>query len=235
MSAAELPPADVSVPFARVGTLVRQLTHDVRNGLNAMELQGAFVADLLSDPEDEAEARVALKRLRGMISENARMLQRFAARFRIPTPSPVRYPAKDFIEDFRRGLEKTPPENAPQVAWTEGLGDEAIAVDVVMIFAALGEIFQNAAHFREGDAPVAAHVSAEAGRLRIELREPREAVAPAPETWGREPLVSTRRGGYGLGLFHARQLLAAHGGVLEFSHDPSAALLTTRIFLPLAA
>ena len=68
----------------------------------------------------------------------------------------------------------------------------------------------------------------------IELREQRKRrCLRRPETWGREPLVSTRRGGYGIGLFHARRLLAAHGGrSCEFSHDPAAAQLTTRIFLP---
>ena len=234
MSAAAPPPANVTVPFERVGTMVRQLTHDVRNGLNGMELQAAFVAELLRDPEDAADALVALKRLRTLIAEKGRWLQRFSARFHVPPPNPVTYPAKMFTEDFRARLAKTLPDFAPQVAWTQDLADEAISVDIEMVFAALGEILQNAAHFQERGEPVTAHAAAKGGRFQIGLREHRAAVSSAPATWGREPLVSTRPGGYGLGLFHARRLLAAHGGGVEITHDPSAALLTTRIFLPLA-
>ena len=234
MSAAELPSANVAVPFERVAVMVRQLTHDVRNGLNGMELQSAYVAELLRDPEDAADALDALKRLRELIAENGRMLQRFSARFHVAPPNPVTYPAKHFVEDFRARLAKTLPDFAPQVAWTDDLAGEAISVDVEMIFAALGEIWQNAAHFQERGEPVSAHASAHTGRFQIELRQHRTALPSAPATWGREPLVSTRPGGYGLGIFHARRLFAAHGGGVEFTHDDASAQLTTRVFLPLA-
>ncbi len=234
METAEPPAAEVTVPFERVGALVRQLTHDVRNGLNGMELQAAFVAELLRDPEDAADALLALQRLRTLIAEQGKMLQRCSARFHVPPPNFVTYPAKHFVEDFRARLAKTLPDFAPQVAWTEDLADEAIPVDVEMIFAALGEILQNAAHFQERGEPVAAHAKVDGEIFQIELREHRTALSSAPATWGREPLVSTRPGGYGLGIFHARRLLAAHGGGVEFTHDPASAQLTTRIFLPLA-
>ena len=35
--------ADLKVPFERIAKFVRQVTHDVRNGLNAMDLQAAYV------------------------------------------------------------------------------------------------------------------------------------------------------------------------------------------------
>ena len=234
METAEPPAAEVTVPFERVGALVRQLTHDVRNGLNGMELQAAFIAELLNDPLDEADARLALKRLRTLIAEHGKMLQRRSARFQVERPNFVTYPAKHFVEDFRARLAKTLPDFAPQVAWTEDLAGEAIAVDVEMIFAALGEFVQNAAHFQERGEPVSAHAKAVAGRFHIELRERHAVLASAPATWGREPLVSTRSGGYGLGIFYARRLLAAHGGGVEFIHDPVSGRLITRVFLPLA-
>ena len=101
MSTAELPPPDVLVPFERVATMVRQLTHDVRNGFSAMELQSAYVAELLRDSEDFAAAAGEVQRLRGMIAENTNSLRRFSARFRVSPPSLVEYPAQMFTEDFR--------------------------------------------------------------------------------------------------------------------------------------
>ena len=98
-----------------------------------------------------------------------------------------------FTEDFRARLAKTLPDFAPQMAWTEDLADEAIAVDVEMAFAALGEILQNAAHFQERGEPVTAHASAKAGRFQIELREHHAELPAAPATWGREHVISDRK------------------------------------------
>ena len=235
MKTAEPPAADVMVPFERVGGLVSLLTHDVRNRLSGMQLQSAYVADLLTDPEAAEDARRELKRLRTIIEDYAKTLRHLSAKFRLAPLQLTPYPAKLFTEDFRTRLAKLLPDFAPQVAWTQDLRDEAIAVDVEMIFAALGEFLQNAAHFQERGEPVSAHATAAAGHFQIELSEHHAALPSAPATWGREPLVSTRPGGYGLGIFHARRLLAAHGGGVEFTHDPASALLTTRVFLPLAA
>jgi hypothetical protein len=215
--------------------MVRQLTHDVRNGLNSMELQTAYIADLIKQPEEGVDIGAELKRLRAMFAEQGRTLQRFSARFRTTKPEPVNYPAKLFVADFRERLAKTQPSFAPQVGWTDDLSEESvIAVDAEMIFAALGEFFQNAELFQEDKQPVSAHASVEAKQWQIELGERRTSVASPPATWGLEPLVSSRRGGCGLGLFYARQLLGLHGGGMEFAHDPAAARLTTRIYLPLA-
>jgi signal transduction histidine kinase len=226
-------PADPTVPFDRVGTMVRQLTHDVRNGLNSMELQTAYIADLIKQPEEGVDLNAELKRLRAMFAEQGRMLQRFSARFKAVKPEPVNYPAKLFLADFRERLAKTQPGFAPKVTWTDDLGEEVLSVDAEMIFTALGEVFQNAEQFQEGGKPVSVRAATAKERCQIELGEHRTAVASSPATWGREPLVSSRRGGYGLGLFYARQLLSLHGGGLEITHDPGLALLTTRVYLPL--
>ena len=51
---------------------VRQLSHDLRNHLNAAELQSAYIAEIAEDPELKEE----IKRLRAMISEVGASLQR---------------------------------------------------------------------------------------------------------------------------------------------------------------
>lgn len=221
----------VMVPFGNVSGFVRQLTHDIRNGLNTLDLQTAFVQELL--PAD-AEAADELKRLRALITSTAKNLQSLSGTFWIGEPRLVTYEAKMFMEDFRGRLDRLLPETRPEIAWRSTLGEEAVAIDLEMITRAFGEVFKNAAHFHEKGRPVSAQVQAQGGRFILELREGKSALASAPATWGREPLVSTRRGGYGMGLFHARRLLAAHDGTLDFAFDPAAQELTTRLTLPLA-
>ena len=67
-----LPPeATVQVPWDRVERFVGQLTHDVRNGLNALELQLTFLGEISTDPEALEE----VKRLRGTLLDVTRQLQ----------------------------------------------------------------------------------------------------------------------------------------------------------------
>ncbi|MEI9898471.1 MAG: hypothetical protein WDN28_32595 [Chthoniobacter sp.] len=82
----------ITVPFPRITGLVRQLTHDVRNGLNNVDLQAAFLQEIVTDPQAVPE----IKRLRGMVTDAAKMLQSFSASFWLPEPSLVTYSAAIF-------------------------------------------------------------------------------------------------------------------------------------------
>lgn len=218
------------MPFERVAQLVRQLSHDFRNGLNTLDLQAAFLQELVSDPEALPE----VKRLRAIVTQTAKTIQTFSSSFSVREPHFVTYAAKIVIEDFRSRMAAFLPENAPVIPWEEALGEEAISVDLELIFRVFSEVFKNAVQFREKGRELSARVGAEAGRFVLELREGKSALPAPPETWGREPLVSTRRGGFGMGLFYARRVLALHQGTLDFAYDKDAEQLTTRITLPLA-
>ena len=219
------------VPFGRVAGLVRHLAHDFRNGLNSLDLQTAFLQELVT-PDSEALPEV--KRLRAMIATTAKSLQALSSNFWLSEAQMVTYTAKILVEDVCARLVTVLPDGASAIEWTEELGDEEISVDLEMIFRAFSEFFKNAIHFREAGRAIAACAAVQDGQFVLELREEKSAIPAPPETWGLEPLVSTRRGGYGMGLFHARRILAVHDGTVTFAFDPAAQLLTTRITLPLA-
>src|SRR5882724_10098594 len=127
----------VTVPFSRVTGLVRQLTHDVRNGLNNVDLQAAFLQEIVTDPQAVPE----IKRLRGMVTDAAKMLQAFSSSFWLPEPNLVTYSAAVFIEDFRTRLSRVSPDQASEIRWTVKLGEESISVDIEMLFRGLFEFF----------------------------------------------------------------------------------------------
>ena len=52
------------VPWENIVRFVRQLSHDLRNDLNAAELQTAYIGELTGD---DAELKEEIKRLREMI------------------------------------------------------------------------------------------------------------------------------------------------------------------------
>lgn len=232
MKQPESTPADqLQVPFDRVATFIRQVTHDVRNNLNAMDLQAAYVVELVADPEAVEEVR----RIRSHIQQAAKQLQALSGNFWVAPPNLVTYSAKIFVEDLQDRLAKMHPDQAPKVKWTVQLDEKMVSLDLEMIFTGIAEVFENAFQFKEGDGALEAHVREEAGKFVIELLEPKTTVPSDPQRWGREPFLSSRRGAYGLGLYRARRIFAAHDGELSFSHDSGRNLLSSKIVLPFAA
>lgn len=220
----------LQIPYARIAAFVRQVTHDVRNNLNSLDLQAAYATELITDPEAAAE----VKRLRSIIQTSARQLQALSANFQTSNPHMVTYQASILIEDLRERLAKTFPDNVDNVTWQVDLGQEQVEVDVEMFFGALLELFRNAFQFRGNGAKVEVQVGTEEGQFIVELTEKKPAPPTPPERWGEEPFVSSRRSGYGLGLFRVRRSVTAHGGEISFSYDSARALLKSRVALPLA-
>jgi K+-sensing histidine kinase KdpD len=220
----------LQIPYSRIAAFVRQVTHDVRNNLNSLDLQAAYATELITDPEAAAE----VKRLRAIIQTSAKQLQALSANFQSTTPHFVTYQAAILVEDLRDRLTKTFPETAGDVTWKVELAGEQLEVDVEMIFGALTELFRNAFQFRGNGAKIDVYVGIEERQFVLEMCEPKPTPPTEPEHWGEEPFVSSRRSGYGLGLFRVRRSVSAHHGNLSFSYDSSRTLLKTRVTLPVA-
>src|SRR5205085_11245777 len=102
-------PSETQIPMPQVVKFIRQLAHDLRNHLNAAELQSAY----LSEIAENNEVRDEIKRLRGMISQVGTSLQELTAKLSQPRLSEMPYAAKDLVEDLRQKLAADfPAENA---------------------------------------------------------------------------------------------------------------------------
>src|SRR5437762_3382284 len=96
---AEKPQSDSpNVSWPDVVRFIRQLGHDIRNNLNAVELQSAYLAELADNPELKGE----VKRLREMVSQIGAGLQKVSAALGQSTPTPIAYPATDLVEDLKQ-------------------------------------------------------------------------------------------------------------------------------------
>ena len=74
---------DGHVPWENFVKFVRQLSHDLRNQLNAAELQSALIAELTNDAELKSEIR----RLRELVSQLGVTLQSLSASVAEPRPN----------------------------------------------------------------------------------------------------------------------------------------------------
>lgn len=116
----------------RSARLVRRFGHDLRNNLNAVEMDACHLDLLVEDPE----AKEALQRMRKQLSEVERRLRALTIRF--ISPVPANFPAADLFTMWNsRAMGLLP---GVSILWENGLGPELICGDLRVIADALGEM-----------------------------------------------------------------------------------------------
>jgi signal transduction histidine kinase len=221
----------LSVSWTGIIRFVRQLSHDLRNHLNAAELQAAYIGELTGDVELKTE----IKRLRTTIAGLGAILQKLSADLGQIKPSFMPYGAVDFVEDLRQKFAHDFPQESAAVDWDVQPGDAALNVDPQLLQQALLELFANAFQHQRGQGPLAATAKIDNDRFIFRLREPKARFELSTENWGREPLGKISQGHYGLGLNRVRVIVEAHGGELGVHYNPTESVLLTTITLPLSA
>src|SRR5438046_8896101 len=91
---------EIQVSMPDVVKFIRQLAHDLRNDLNAAELQSAYLIEIA----ENTEVREEIKRLRGMIAQVGANLQDLTAARIQPRRTQMPYAAKDPVEDLQHNL-----------------------------------------------------------------------------------------------------------------------------------
>lgn len=222
---------EIQVTMPEVVKFVRQLAHDLRNHLNAAELQSAYLMEIA----ENNELRDEIKRLRGMISQVGGNLQDLTAALSQPRLTEMPYAARDFIEDLQQKLAAAYPEEAPKVNWDiSRAGDATVNIDPQLLLPAFLELFANAFRHERGEGPLSATARVADGRFMFTLSEPKQNFQRSTENWGREPLRSLGQGHYGLGLHRTRSIVEAHGGEFSARHDTETSSLVTTVTLSLA-
>jgi signal transduction histidine kinase len=225
-------PTDIQVSMPEVVKFVRQLAHDLRNHLNAAELQSAYLMEIA----ENGELRDEIKRLRGMIAQVGGNLQELTAALSQPRLTEMPYAAKDFIEDLQQKLATAYPQEAPKVTWdAAGAEDATLNIDPQLLLPAFLELFANAFRHERGEGSLLATARVEEGNFTFTLSEPKQNFQRSTENWGREPLRSLGQGHYGLGLHRTRSIVEAHGGQFSARHDAGTSSLVTTVTLPLAS
>jgi K+-sensing histidine kinase KdpD len=216
------------VPWKDIVGFVRQLSHDLRNHLNAAELQSAFISELVESEELKKEVR----RLREMTAEVATSLQRVTVALSPVKPTFISYRAADFLEDLKQKADFA--RDPAKVAWEGEPGDAMLNIDPQLLQQALLELFANAFEHERGNGPLVAKASIDSGQFIFTLQEPKTRFELSTENWGREPLRKATRGHYGLGLSRVRAIVEAHGGKFGARYDQAASALLTTLKFPLA-
>ena len=229
-AAPENPSDLLSVPWIDTVRFVHQLSHDLRNHLNAIELQSAYISEL----DASAELKGEIKRLREMISGLTAILQKLARGLGEVKPNLISYRASDLVEDLRKTVAHAFPKESAEITWDIQGGDAMLNVDPQLLQQAFTEVFANAFQHDRGKGAFIAAARIDGKRFVFTLREPKARFESSTENWGREPFRKITRGHYGLGLNRVRFIMEAHGGELHAEYDPKGSTLLTTLSLPLA-
>jgi K+-sensing histidine kinase KdpD len=222
------PGSDLQVSVPDVVRFVRQLAHDLRNDLNAAELQSAYLIEIAENDEIKEE----VKRLRGMIAQVGVHLQGVTASLSQTKLTPISYSAGEFVEDLRQKLSVDYPDQSAKVEWNVAAGNSTLQIDPQFLLPAVTELFANAFRHEPSDGVISVETHPENDRFVLTIREPKRTFSRSTDDWGREPFRTVGQGHYGLGLHRARTILEAHEGQLSARYDPAASSLVTTVSLP---
>jgi K+-sensing histidine kinase KdpD len=209
---------------------IRQLSHDLRNDLNAIELQSVYLSELATDEEVKSE----IKRLREVVSKLAASLQGLSRLVADVKPNLIAYRAADFIEDLHSSIGRDLPKESAEIRWDVQVGDAILNIDPQLLQEAFAELVANAFRHDRGQGPLIATAKIEDNGFLFALQEPKIRFGSSVEYWGREPLRSIGHRHYGLGLNRARAIVEAHGGELLAEYDQNISALVTRLSLPIS-
>jgi K+-sensing histidine kinase KdpD len=218
------PSPDIQISMPDVVKFVRQLSHDLRNHLGAIELQSAYIAELAENPELKDE----IKRLRAMIPEVGASLQRLTSALSAGKLMLMPYRAGDLVDDLRQKLAADYPDENAKIEWSVQVGDATLQIDPQSLLPALMELFANAFLHDRAEGAISVEARMEGDCFVFTIREPKRSFERSTDNWGREPLRSVRQGHYGLGLHRSRAIIETHCGQLQAHYDsPTSSLVTT--------
>jgi K+-sensing histidine kinase KdpD len=221
----------LNVAWSNVVRFIRQLSHDLRNHLNAIELQSAYISEL----EREDELKSEIKRLRKMISGLTSALQSLSKAVSDVKPNLIPYRAADLAEDLRKKIDHDFSAESAAITWNIPVGGAMLNVDPQLVQEALSELFANAFRHNRDTGNIVVTAKLENGQFLFTVEEPKARLDVTADNWGREPLLKVSQGHYGLGLHRARAIIEAHGGKMYAHYDPNASALITTLALPLSS
>lgn len=221
----------LTVRWSDTVRFIRQLSHDLRNDLNAIELQSAYISELTEDQELTNE----IKRLREAVAGMNSTLQRLSRAVGEIAPNVVSYPADEFLADIRAQVERAFSKEKDEITWDVQLDDGMLNIDPQLLQEVFVELFANAFQHDRGNGRLVANAKISNGRFLFTLHEPKAVFTSDTQNWGREPLRNFRQRHYGLGLNRIRAIVEAHGGELQADYDPKAATLVSTVALPVSS
>ena len=204
-----------------VGQLLAQVTHEVRNPLNALSLNAELLADEIEalDPGRTSEAREILETVS---SEIERLTQVTAHYLHLARRPPTELEPEDPARILAEVARLVEPE-LDQLGARLAIDAEPVPpqwIDGNQLRQALLNAVRNA--IEAGGRHLALTLARSGPVLEIAIRDDGDGMTDEQVAHATDPFYSTKAQGTGLGLAITRQILEDHGGTLDVRSAPGA-------------
>jgi two-component system NtrC family sensor kinase len=221
--------------LAAVGRISAQITHEIRNPLNAIGLNAELLSEELaglSEPRGEAVQLVtAISREVDRLNGVTEHYLRFA---RLPRPALERLDLNELLSSL---LDFLAPELAAAsltVRRELPSGLPSVRGDETQLRGAFLNLLRNAREAMPGGGCITVRTRLVEGVLEVQIADTGGGIPPGDLTRIFEPFYSTKERGTGLGLAFTQQVVEEHGGSVQCQSAPGQGTVFT-LRLPCAA
>ena len=207
--------------LAHLGTLASGLAHEIRNPLNAMNLNLQLLEEELVSGQPTSETLSMLRSSREEVARLERLVQDFLAYAR---PRPARKAETalgDLVEDVARFVRPQFRDAGVDLVLEREKGVPAVRIDLALVRQALLNVLQNALEVSPRGGRVVVRVGTnDLGEAYVEVRDRGPGMTPEERERIFEVFYSTKPAGSGLGLAIAQRAIEGHGGRIEVETAP---------------
>ncbi len=207
--------------LAAVGRISSQITHEIRNPLNALGLNAELLAELLADADPGGEARALTRAIATEVDRLHGVTEEYLGFARLPRPSFALEELNELVESLADFMRPELGAAGVELRLSLAPGLAPVRADEGQLRAALLNLFRNAreAMPQGGLLTVATRPLAHGG-AEVEVHDTGTGIPPEALPSIFEPFFSTKEKGTGLGLAFAQQVLREHGGSLACASEP---------------
>ncbi|TVQ91917.1 MAG: HAMP domain-containing protein [Deltaproteobacteria bacterium] len=216
--------------LALIGQMLAQITHEVRNPLNALSLNAELMADELEalDPDRATEAWELLETISGEIERLTQVTGHYLQLARRPPTLLDKIRLDSLIDDVLRLLRPELEQFGVSFSLSEIPSHEILA-DGNQLRQALLNVLRNAVE--AGSHTLRLSFAAAPNELVIQIADDGPGMSAEEAQRAFDPFWSSKASGTGLGLAITRQILEAHGGTVRVQTAPSEGT-TVQLVLP---
>jgi signal transduction histidine kinase/HAMP domain-containing protein len=205
--------------LALVGQMLAQITHEVRNPLNALSLNAELLADELAalDPDRHTEAWELLATVASEIERLTQVTAHYLQLARRPKAMLELEDLRSLLDDVIRLLDAELQQAEVRLTLrAEPLPPQR--VDGNQMKQATLNVIRNAVE--AGARSLSLELTCAEGEIRLALHDDGAGMSAEEVDKACEPFFSTKATGTGLGLAITRQILEDHDGVVRVSSTP---------------
>jgi signal transduction histidine kinase len=207
--------------LAAVGRISAQITHEIRNPLNAIGLNAELLSEELSRlspaPREAAQLVATISREVDRLEAVAEEYLKFA---RLPRAAPAPLDLDELVGSL---LDFLGPElAAARVTVVRGLAGDlpAVEADEAQLRAVVLNLVRNSREAMPGGGTLTVRTRQAEGGVALSVADTGGGMPPEVLARIFEPFYTTKERGTGLGLAYARRVVAEHGGTIQCDSTP---------------